>query len=1294
MPPAPVAPLPLPRAGRGGRVVIPETPPVTHTLRRGRLPLLGLLAGAVVAVPSPAADPAPAPRLVGAVVADPQAPPADKAAELQKQIAELQKQLDELKKGQDGGTARGQAPPAPPAGEGMIPDDWAKKMAWRSIGPANMGGRVTSLAVVESDPSTYYVGTASGGLLKTVNNGTTFTHLFDKEATVSIGDVAVAPSDPNVLYIGTGEQNPRNSVTYGDGVYKSTDAGKTWKNVGLNKTYSIGKVVIHPKDPNVVYVGAMGRVYGPNEDRGVFKTADGGKTWAKVLYVDDTTGCIDLRMDPADPEVLIAALWTRQRDGYDGYFGPSSNWPTMDQYGPAVGDGKAGGIFRTTDGGKSWKEATAGLPTVKTGRIGLDYSRKTKGLVYAIIDTENVGKGRTPLSVFIGLTTDDDKGGLKVTLAPDDAPAGKAGVKEGDFITAVDGKKVENYDAFYALMVPKKPGDVAKITFKRGDKEETAEVKLTAREEAKKDPEAKKEGPARQGGGLRGKKGPEAKKEPEVKADPAAKQDPPAKKETTSNNPQAKEGEPKSPAALPAGLGVRLEAAGEAGGLTVTGVPDGSPAAEAGVKEGDQLTTVAGKKVTDADSVAAALANLKPGDKTKITLTQDGKPVEIELTLAQGRPGGRRGPANPTRPYLLSTATGGQQANVQGSQGKDGFETGGVFKSTDGGETWARVNSVNPRPFYFSQVRVDPTDDKTVYVLGDTTLYKSTNGGERFASGPARGVHADYHALWIDPKDGRHMIIGCDGGFYATYDRGQNWDHLNVLALGQFYHVAVDNRKPYRVYGGLQDNGTWGGPTHVLRSSGPVNEDWAYVNGGDGFVCRVDPTDPDLVYFESQNGAMGRRNFRTGERGFIRPRPVKEGEELRFNWNTPFILSNHNPSIFYCAAQYVFRSVSQGNNLKAISPEITRTKQGSGTAVAESPRNPDVLWAGTDDGYLWVSKDGGANWQNVFEKLTAAGLAGPRWVAAIEPSRAKDGRCYVALDGHRSDDDKPYLYVTEDFGQTWAPINGNLPAFGSTRVVREDYLNPEILYAGTEFGAWVSVNRGKGWAKLGGNLPTVAVHEFAQPTTANEIVAATHGRSVWVLDVTAVRQMAARTEKGQDGEKTIDPLKEAVTLFAPAPAVRWRVGGSGESPYSATVRKFYGQNPDRRAGLEYALLKPAKELSLKVVDVTGQTVRTFGNAGKEAGFHRLAWDLTRAGGGTGGGPGGGGGVRFGSVVPAGTYRVVLTVDGKEFSQPVVVENDPNADPKAVITAGGDQVMGEEDEDGDGDGPTEPPAVKD
>ena len=1122
-------------------------------------------------------------------------------ADTLKQIEDLKKKLDELRKG-----------PTPAPALNSVPDSVLAKMNWRSIGPANMGGRVTAVAVVESDPTTYYIATASGGLLKTTNNGTTFSFVFEKEATVSIGDVAVAPSDPNVVYVGTGENNPRNSASYGDGIYKSTDAGKTWLNVGLKKSFSIGKIIVHPKEPNTVYVAAMGRAWGPNEERGVFKTDDGGKTWKKVLYVDDKTGAIELRMDPTDPNVLLAGLWERKRDEFDGFFGQGP-WPGPDQYGPITAHGAGGGLFKTADAGKTWKKLTgekgaAGLPTVKTGRIGLDYSRKTKGLVYAIIDTEDIGKGRPPLTVLLGVSGEGDKDGAKVTAVTEDGPAAKAGLKAGDLITAADGKKITSYDDLLDFMVTKKPDDVVKLTVVRGkekDKKEalTIELKLAPR-------------PVEQ--------------------------------------PKGKGGQQ---SLSPGGIVVTISSFEDP--VKVTEVPKGGAAEKSGVKVGMTIVAVEGKEVGDWRAYRAELRvgpkaenPRKDGEKVKVSFQEgDKKAFEVTLPLAMAevrfQGGGKQGPTTTNRPFLMSNVVGGQQQNVQGNQGKDGYQTGGLYMSKDNGNTWARVNSVNPRPFYFSNVRVDPTDDKTIYVLGDTVLWKSTDGGARFVSAQAGGVHPDHHALWIDPKDARHMLLGCDGGFYKTYDRGTTWDHLNVLALGQFYHVAVDNRKPYRVYGGLQDNGSWGGPSRTLRGTGPANEDWQFLRGGDGFVCRVDPNDSDWIYAESQNGGMGRLNVKTGEGAGIRPRPVKQGEELRFNWNTPFILSNHNSHIFYCGAQYVFRSVARGDNLKAISPELTRTKQGSMTAIAESPKSADVLWAGTDDGNLWVTKDGGGNWSNVAEKLKAAGAPGPRWVSTIEPGRAKEGVCYVCLDGHRSDDDKPYLFVTEDYGQTWKSVTGNLPAFGSTRTLREDITASNVLYCGTEFGIWVSVNRGETWAKLNNNLPTVAVHEVAQPTTASEIVIATHGRSVWVLDVASLRQMKP------------DVLAAPATLFAPATVTRWQFA-PGSFPYSKDVRKFYGTNPAPGGTIDYLLTKSAKDVSLKILDVNGKAVRDFKSPAATAGFHRVQWSPPKAGG----------------------YRVVLTVDGKEFAQMAVAEADPNADAKAVITDGALPVPGGDDDEDD------------
>jgi photosystem II stability/assembly factor-like uncharacterized protein len=1130
--------------------------------------------------------------------------------------------------------------------------EWVKALSWRSIGPASMGGRITAISVFEADPTTYWVATASGGLLKTVNNGITFQHQFDREATVSIGDVCVAPSDRNVVWVGTGENNPRNSVSYGDGVYKSTDGGQKWQNMGLKRSFQIGKILIHPQDPNTVYVGALGRLYGPGEERGLFKTTDGGQTWQRVLFVDERTGVIDMRLSPGDPNTLIVATWERQRDEHDGFFGNFEG----DQYGPVKVHAPGTALFKTTDGGKTFQKLTKGLPSVKMGRIGLDWYVKNPNIVFAIIDSEKIGTGST---VYAGLQAEDVAGGVKVTQVTADGPAAKAGIKAGDVVTAVEGKEVKSLEALMNEVLDRKSGDTIKLAVQRDTQQTQIAVTLGTR--------------------------------------------PPA-----------------------GGAGAALLLAGfrgedEEDGIKVTQVLN-ADAEKAGIKEGDLVTVVDGNPAQGFFATFRALSQShKAGDKIKVTVQRGAQKKDIELALAPaggrgggfaggggGARGGGRGGAG--RPY--ASELGGQQANVQSQQGRAGIDTGGIFKSTDAGETWTRINSLDPRPMYFSQVRVDPSDDKLLYVLG-VSMSRSTDGGKTFQQGGSRGVHADQHALWIDPRDGRHMLIGCDGGYYVTYDRGANWDHLNQMAIGQFYHVDVDTRRNYRVYGGLQDNGSWGGPSFMRNGSGPLNEDWVSVGGGDGFTCRVDPHDPDVIYSTSQNGNIRRLNLRTNEsaavgtrgggrgqaqgRGQEKPQPP--GQETgqpqqrhRFNWNTPFILSHHNSHIFYCAGEVVFRSVDRGNDLQIISPEITATKKGSGTALAESPRNANVLWAGTDDGALWLTRDGGKEWKNVAKNV---GLPGPFWVASIEASRAAEGRAYVAFDAHRSDNDDPHVYVTEDFGQTWKSLRANLPA-GSSRVLREDIQNPDLLYLGTEFAAWASLDRGRSWVKINNNLPTVAIHEFAQHPTAGEIVAATHGRSLWVLDVSPLRQM------------TPEALAAGAFLYKPTTAVRWQ----REPRRGGTNRRFAGTNPLPGTAVYYSLTHQAEKIALKVVDIDGKTVREL-TASAEPGLHRVNWDLSRgtgAGVGRGGGgrggqgaggaaqaaqpakpaageqteqsegpPAGRGGFGFGGrPVTTGAYRVVLTVDGKELSQTVRVEADPDAPPSLLAEEG------KEDEDRPGD----------
>ncbi len=1219
----------------------------------------------------------------------------EKIQEIEKKLAEISAEVAALKKGEEASAEPAKSPetdkpaadkPAdveprqPVSSDGGLPAEWVRSLTWRAIGPAAMGGRITAIAVYEADPSIWWVATASGGLLKTTNNGITFEHQFDKEATVSIGDVAVAPSDPNIVWVGTGENNPRNSVSYGDGVYKSTDGGKTWKNLGLKKSFQIGKILIHPTDPNIVYVGALGRLYGPNEERGLFKTIDGGNTWEKILYIDDKTGVIDMRMHPTDPETLIVATWERQRDEYDGFFGNVEG----DQYGPIKTHAPGTGLYKTTDGGKTWRKLTQGLPTCNMGRIGLDWYRKDPNVVFAIIDTEKVGM---TTAAYLGVQGNTAKDGVALTSVVENGPAAKAGLKAEDVVLSIGGKAVKEFADIGKILDDFMAGDKVEVAFKRGDEKKTVEVVLGTR-------------PAQAGG---------------------------------------------------AGSGLLFAgfiAEDVEGGFRVTRlIAEDSP-----LRVGDVVQMIDDKPVSGFRETFQQLASSKrAGDKIKVQFDRDGEKKDAELTLTAppfGGGGGRGGvgaaPGRTTRPF--ASTLGGQRENVQNQQGKGGFNTGGVFKSTDGGETWVRINSLNPRPMYFSQVRVDPSDDKYVYVLG-VSLYRSNDGGATFRPDGGRGVHADHHALWINPRDGRHMILGTDGGFYVTYDRMNNWDHLNTAALGQFYHVCVDPRKDYRVYGGLQDNGSWGGPPRVRSGSGPINEDWFRIGGGDGFTCRVDPNDPDLVYFTSQNGAMGRRNLRTGEVASIRPRTPggpgrgepgqrgeqagrgeqpgraeaqpqpaeqREGEEqprtaqqsrYRWNWNTPFILSHHNSRIFYCAANFVFRSLDRGNDLQVISPEITASEKGSGTALSESPRNPNVLYAGTDDGMIWVTRDGGKTWKEVGKNLP---LPKRMWVSTLEASRFADGRCYVCIDGHRSDDDNPYVFVTEDYGETWKPITSNLP-WGSTRCLREDLQNPNLLFVGTEFAVFASTNRGVSWTKINNNLPTVAVHELAIHPSMGEMVAATHGRSLWILDITPLRQISNEV------------LTADAALLKPNTAIRWR----SEPSRGGTNRRFVGSNGQSGAHIYYVLNKSAERVSVKILDIEGKVVREL-RANSTPGMHRVTWDLTRvperpAGTGQRGGPGqaggrgqgqqagaaaqppagqqppaagqqlgqppsgfggfgrGGLGGFGGQPVPPGTYRVVLTVDGKEYSQVVRVESDPNY-PNVDLIASEEEEYEEEEEE--------------
>jgi photosystem II stability/assembly factor-like uncharacterized protein len=802
-----------------------------------------------------------------------------------------------------------------------LPDSYLRPLAARSIGPANMSGRITGLAVLEKSPAVQYAAAASGGVWKTEDNARTWRPLFDDQPTAAIGAVAVAPSAPNVVWVGTGEANPRNSVSWGDGVYLSRDGGKTWKNVGLKESRHIGRIVVHPKDPDTAYVAALGRLWGPNKERGIFKTTDGGKSWQHVLDLGENVGCIDLVMAPDDPQTVYAAMYAVRRDWFSG---PD----------PVVQFSPRAGLYRTRDGGKKWTKLTRGLPTRPMGRCGLDVWRKDPRKVFAVVQTD-----RTDVRVVAGQPASKGKGRLNI-------------------------------------------------------------------------------------------------------------------------------------------------------------------------------------------------------------------------------------------------------------------ETGGIYRSDDGGDNWVKVNDLCPRPFYFGQVRVGPTDERRLWVLG-IPLYVSADGGQTFRSDGAKGVHVDHHDLWINPANPKHMVLGTDGGVYHTTDGGAKWAHVRNLPIGQFYGIAVDTRKPYRVYGGLQDNGTWGGPSRTARPEGITLEDWKHIYGGDGFHCQVDPEDPDTVYAENQYGTPVRIDLRGNKRFPLRFKAPPGAPPYRFNWSTPLLLSPHNPKTLYMGGHRFYRSADRGRGWQAISPDLTRGTNNpfrfwanTLSAIAESPVQAGVLWAGSDDGLVHVSRNGGKTWSEVGAGIK--GVPPSRHVSRIECSRFDAGTAYLSFDRHRQDDLAPYLFKTTDFGRTWRPIVKGLPKEWPIYVVRADPRNRNLLYVGTEQGLFLSFDGGANWQRFRNGLPTAPVHDLVVQARDRELVIGTHGRSIYVLDVAPLQDMNQKS------------LASPAYLFDIKPVVLFR-----ELAPAPTV--FAALNPPKGAAIYFALKEaPRKPARLTILDGAGKVIAELATVAV-AGLHRAQWDLRRGG---------------------------------------------------------------------------------
>jgi photosystem II stability/assembly factor-like uncharacterized protein len=787
----------------------------------------------------------------------------------------------------------------------------------RSIGPAVMGGRITAIEGLNNTPKVLYIGTAGGGIWKTTNAGFTFEPVFDKHPQ-SIGCLAIDQNKPETIWAGTGESNMRNSVSIGLGIYKSTDAGRNWVRMGLENSEHISKIIIHPNDANTLFVAVPGKLWSDSPDRGLYKTTDGGKTWQKILYTDEKTGCADIIMDPRNPDVLLASMWQFRRTPYS-----------------FVSGGPGSALYKTTDGGKSWRKITNGIPGGEIGRIALALAPSAPDNMLAIVESE----------------------------------------------------------------------------------------------------------------------------------------------------------------------------------------------------------------------------------KTSLLI------------------------------------------------------------SSDGGESWkyqSATSNVTARPFYFSTLVVDPEDPKRVY-RPSFSLSISSDGGYSFteASNDGGWVHADHHALWINPNNTSHMYLGTDGGVYMSLDRGITWTHLNTLPVSQYYHVQTDNQSPYNVYGGLQDNGSWRGPS---QSAGGIrNCNWESLNGGDGFWVQPDETDPTIVFCESQGGQVVRVNTRTNQNQFVQPKAKKGEDAYRWNWNTPLVKGAANPNTIYIGAQYLFKSADRGNTWQRISPDLTtndkekqRQAESGGVTVdntsaenhctifsiGTSPLDENLIFVGTDDGNLQVTRDGGKNWELVSKNIP--GVPPGTWVSRVTPSRFDRNLVYATFDNHAYGDMKTYVAKSADGGKTWQNIGTDKALQGYAHVIVEDLVNPKMLFLGTEFGLYITLDAGQSWVLYKSKLPEyVAVRDIVVHPRTNDLVLGTHGRGIFIVDdISPLRRLN-------------DELLQKDLVLLPTRPTPVTTGHYGQG--FPSTGSYAGPNAPETAVVQYYLKDRLNsgDVTVEIIDNNGQVLASLPGT-KRKGINFVRWDMRTA----------------------------------------------------------------------------------
>jgi len=836
----------------------------------------------------------------------------------------------------------------------------------RSIGPAGMSGRITAIDAVAADPSILYVGAAAGGLWKSVNGGQTWTATFDDQPVLSIGAVAIDPRDPNIVWVGTGEGDPSNSGGVGAGVYKSTDGGESWTRLGLEHSHRIHRILLHPSDPSVAYVGALGSAWSDGEERGVFKTTDGGVTWERILFVDGRTGVGDMVMDPSDPEKLFVGMWSFR----------SSQW-SFESGGPGSG------LYVSHDGGGTWvrMEGRDGFPEGELGRIGLTVSPSAPDVVYALLE-------------------------------------------------------------------------------------------------------------------------------------------------------------------------------------------------------------------------------------------------------------------------------GAERA---------------LIRSADGGLSWKTVRRdpwTGLEPFYVMDILADPTDEQRIFQL-HSRLEMSVDGGDSFKTIGSQ-AHPDFHALWISPRDPALMYAGTGGGLYVSRDRGEHWRMIDNLPVGQFSRVSVDDDIPFNIYGGMRDNGSWKGPSNLWESGGIRNYHWREVASGDAFGTIVDARDSNYGYATSRAGNLVRFELSTGERKRIPPW-APDVSPPRFNANAPLATDPFDPGVIYYGSQFVHKSVDRGDTWQIISPDLTTDgpqEQNQGSAIvtiAPSSLDRDVIWAGTDDGNVQLTRSGGGQWQNLAGRMD--GVPTGSWVAHIEPSKFDAGSAFAVFDDHRRGNREPYIYRTDDYGRGWRLITGGGDIEGSVHIVRQDAIAEGLLFAGSDRGLYISLNGGGDWVQWRNGIPAVPVHDLVVHPRDHDLVVATHGRALYVID--DVRPLR---------ELTLNPWAAEAELFffEPPPAYLHHValGDGYRFPASAM---FQGSTRTSGALLSYWVLgeQPGEQtdsVTIEVLDFDDRLLRSF-HGSAHPGLNRVSWDLTESlpealrgmdlmtKGSDGGGPR----LLRGVEVLPGTYTIRLRSGGYLNDRVLEVHADPRVD---------------------------------